>query len=229
MPKSCPEAERAATTWSESLKGADTEEESALRTTSGMARAGLRVGDGHHSPSPCTGLPESAWLVETHTVSRSAKDRWTHLYPEVHFCFAEQIPNLGYCLTFQHPLPRPELLSRQKVGCEDQNSRTWTTLKERNLSFRPKEKTACKPVQGARPWTPLAIYVGHQGLAILKGCKSKYVTPWLGEWLVLWSVSSTVSSTKGTASCGATLEAAQGRLQPWGLGPATSTHGDMMA
>ncbi len=59
--RSYPEAERTGPAWSESPKGADIEEESALRTTSGMARMGLQVGDGHRSPSPCTGLPESAW------------------------------------------------------------------------------------------------------------------------------------------------------------------------
>ncbi len=81
--RSCPEGERAGPAWSESPKRADTEEESAPRTMSGMARRGLQVGDWHRSPSPCTGLPESAWLAETHTVSRSAKDGRTHLCPEV--------------------------------------------------------------------------------------------------------------------------------------------------
>ncbi len=48
-----------------------------------MARTGLRVGDGHHSLSPCTGLPESAWLAETRTASCLAKCERTHLCPEV--------------------------------------------------------------------------------------------------------------------------------------------------
>ncbi len=77
------EAERVGPAWSESPKGTDTEGESALRTTSEMARTGLRVGDGHHSSSPCAGLLNLAWLAETHTVSRSAKDGRTRLCPEV--------------------------------------------------------------------------------------------------------------------------------------------------
>ncbi len=81
--RSCPETERAGPAWSESPKGADIEEESAPRTTSGMARTGLRLGDGHRSPSPCTGLPESAWLVEMRTASCPAKGEWAHLCPEV--------------------------------------------------------------------------------------------------------------------------------------------------
>ncbi len=50
---------------------------------SGMARTGLRIGDGHCSPSPCTELSESAWWVETHTASCPAKDEQMDLCPEV--------------------------------------------------------------------------------------------------------------------------------------------------
>ncbi len=65
------------------VEGARSCPESAPRTTSGMARTGLRVGDGHRSPSPCTGLPESAWLAETHTASCPAKGEQVHVCPEM--------------------------------------------------------------------------------------------------------------------------------------------------
>ncbi len=55
---------------------------------------------------------------------------------EVHFRFAEQIPNLDYCLMVQHPFPRPEFLPRQKKSAARfKIPRTWTALRERNLSW----------------------------------------------------------------------------------------------
>ncbi len=65
---------------------------------------------------------------------------------EVHFRFAKQIQNLGYHLVVQHPLPRPELLSPQKVGCEDQDSRDVNRSQGEELVLSPKEETACMPV-----------------------------------------------------------------------------------
>ncbi len=47
--------------------------------------------------------------------------------------------------------------------------------------------------------------------------RRNFATLLLDEWLVLWSGPQKCSSTKGTASCGATPGAAQGRMQPWGL------------
>ncbi len=41
---------------------------------------------------------------------------WLLRSKEVHLRFAKQIPDLGYRLTVQHPFPRPELLSWQKIG-----------------------------------------------------------------------------------------------------------------
>ncbi len=59
--RSCPEAERACPVWLESPWGADKKRGISSDTN---VWEGLWVGDGHHSPSPCTGLPESAWLAE---------------------------------------------------------------------------------------------------------------------------------------------------------------------
>ncbi len=81
---------------------------------------------------------------------------------EVHLRFSKQIPNLGYRLTVQHPFPRLELLSRQKIGCQVQYSRNVNRPQREELVLGPKEKMARKPVQGARLRTSLAVYaLGH--------------------------------------------------------------------
>ncbi len=80
---------------------------------------------------------------------------------EVHLRFAKQIPDLGYRLTVQHPFPRPELLSRQKIGRKVQYSWNVNRPQREELFLGPKEKMARKPVQGAWPRTSLTVYVGH--------------------------------------------------------------------
>ncbi len=52
-------------------------------------------------------------------------------------------------------------LSRQKISRKVQYSRNVNCLQRKELVLGPKEKTAHKPVQGARPWTSLTVYVGH--------------------------------------------------------------------
>ncbi len=86
---------------------------------------------------------------------------WLLRSKEVHFCLAKQIPNLGYRLKVQHPLSRPEFLSRQRIGRKVQYSRNVNCPQGKELALGRKEKTARKPVQGAWPWTPLTVYVGH--------------------------------------------------------------------
>ncbi len=65
--------------------------------------------------------------------------------------FARPIPNLGYRLAVQHPLPRPEFLSRQKIVRKIQYSRKVNCPQRKELVLGLNEKTARKPVQGARP------------------------------------------------------------------------------
>ncbi len=147
--RSCPEAERAGPARSEYPRGADIGKESALRTMSGMARKGLRVEDGHRSPSPCTGLPESAWLAETHTASCPAKCEQAHLCPEVPGDSGRTKAGIGKTPVMQRgprrrtnpkfgllfdgstSIPSLELLSRQKIVCEVQNSREHESLSRR--------------------------------------------------------------------------------------------------
>ncbi len=71
---------------------------------------------------------------------------------EVHFRFAEQIPNLGYCLMVQHPFPRPEFLPRQKIGCKVQNSQNMNRSQGEELVLRPKEKMAFRVHDCEPPW-----------------------------------------------------------------------------
>ncbi len=173
------EAERAGPAWSESPKGTDTEGESALRTTSEMARTGLRVRDGHHSSSPCAGLLDLAWLAETHKVLRSAKDGRTRLCPEVLGNSKRTKADIGTTPVLQRgPLPlrrtdpKSGLLSDGSVSIppawvsastenrrQVQNYRNVSCSQGEELVLRPKEKPARKPIQGAWQWTPLVIYV----------------------------------------------------------------------
>ncbi len=179
--RSCPEAGTASPAWSESPKGTDTRGELAPRTKSGRARMGLWEGDGHCSPLLCIELPESALLAETHTDWHSATGGRTHLCPETSGNSGRTRAGTGMTLEKQRgppplcqtdpksgipsdgstSIPRPELLSRQKISREVQYSRNVTCPQRKELVLGPKEKTARKPVQGARPWTSLTVYVGH--------------------------------------------------------------------
>ncbi len=138
----CPEAEIADPLWLESLTERVLEETSAPRTTSGMSKMRLWAGDGHRSPSPCTGLPESAWQAKMYTVSGSAMAEQTHLCPEVlgnsgiikvgigmttathrgPLLPCQTILKYGLLLAAQHPFHWSELLSRHKIGCAVQGS-----------------------------------------------------------------------------------------------------------
>ncbi len=142
---------------------------------------GLWEGDGHRSPSLCIVLPESALLAETRTDWHSAMGGRTHLCPESSGNSGRTRAGTGMTLEKQRgppplcqtdprsgipsdgstSIPRLELLSRQKIGRQVQYSRNVNRPQREELVLGPKEKMARKPVQGARPWTSLAVYVGH--------------------------------------------------------------------
>ncbi len=62
--------------------------------------------------------------------------------------FSIHSPGLSFCLN-------------RKSSARFKTPGTWTALRVEELVLWPKEKTACKPVQDVRPWTPLAVYVGY--------------------------------------------------------------------
>ncbi len=86
---------------------------------------------------------------------------------EVHFRFAKQIPNLGYCLTVQHPFSRPEFLSRQS---RPRGSR----FPERELPLR----------KGTCPGTK-----GEDGVQACPGCAT--VNP---PWRFMWDTTAMLSA-----------------------------------
>ncbi|XDV15135.1 hypothetical protein PO909_015266 [Leuciscus waleckii] len=93
-----------------------------------------------------------------HTVSTPATDERGHLSSEAS---DETGKHFSHCLAVQHPLPRLELLSRQKACCDVQVPWNMNCSQRRKPVLSPKEEAAHKSVEGARPRASLAIYMGH--------------------------------------------------------------------
>ncbi len=155
--RSCPEAEKAGPAWSESPKGADTEEESALRTKSGRARMGLWVGDGYltftlHRTAGISLTGRNTYsLMFGHGWANASMPRatgelrgtkagigTTPVKQKGPLPLAKQIPNLGYCLTVQHPLSGLSF-------CLDRKSAQGSRFPERELPLR---KGTCPGTKG---------------------------------------------------------------------------------
>ncbi len=179
--RSCSGAGTVSLAWSESPKGTDTRGELTPRTKSGRARMGLWEGDGHCSPLFCIVLPESALLAETRTAWHSATGGRRHLCPESSGNSGRTRAGTGMTLEKQKgPLPLCQTDPKSGILFDGSTSilPAWVSVltesrprgsvsPERELPSRTgtctgtKEKTARKPVQGARPWTSLTVYVGH--------------------------------------------------------------------
>ncbi len=166
---------------SESPKEADTRGELAPRTRSWRARMGLWEGDGHHSPSLCIVLPESALLAETRTDWHSATDGRMHLCPESSGNSGRTWDDSWEAKRSTSALPnrsqiwdtvwRFNIHSPGLSFCLDRKSAarfsipgTWTALKERNLSWdqRRRRRASLSRVRNREPpwrfmWDTTAI------------------------------------------------------------------------
>ncbi len=163
---------------------------------SGLARTGLRVGNGHRFPSPGTELLESAWRAETCTASCLAKGERKHLYPGVPGNSGRTKVGIGTTLAMQRStstlrnksqiratvwrfnIHSPDLsFYLDKLVSEVQDSWDVNCSQGEELVLSPKEETACMPVKGAWPWTPLAIYMGYYQHVV---CHDNHMAP--PEW-----------------------------------------------
>ncbi len=114
---------------------------------------------------------------------------------------------------------RKTALSSRQFMCQERNSPVHSPRAGLPSKTVPQPVIDASVVIIWRRWiapmlTPLWRKAGSR---IVQGAEINCATPWLAEWLVMRGVVSGLSSTRGTASCGATLGATQGRPLPWSL------------
>ncbi len=162
--RSCPEAERAGPAWSESPRGADIEEESAPRTTSGMARTATSIRQ----------TPLSFTLYRTAGISLTGRNTYSLLSGQGwasasmprgsgelkenqsgdwnESCDAKRstsaLPNKSQIWTtvwwFNIHSPDLSFCLDRKSAARFKTPGTWTALKERNLSWdQRRRRHAC--------------------------------------------------------------------------------------